>query len=75
MEARLTGISWQETLRYLGYPGGPLPDDVLEQLETSEQELFRFAVPRVVWRLLTAMLTVHSPERILHRQGRTSANS
>ena len=51
MEARLTGISRQETLRYLGYPGGPLPDDVLEQLETSEQELFRFAVPRVVWRL------------------------
>ena len=48
MEARLTGISRQETLRYLGYPGGPLPDDVLEQLETSEQELFRFAVPRVV---------------------------
>ncbi|MBO6016943.1 MAG: hypothetical protein J6P42_02795 [Oscillospiraceae bacterium] len=51
MEARLTEISRQETLRYLGYPGGPLPDGIPEQLEAAERELFRCAVPRVIWRL------------------------
>ena len=51
MEARLTGIDRQETLKYLGYSGGPIPDSVLEQLENSEQEILRCAVPRVLWRL------------------------
>ena len=51
MEARPTGINRQETLKYLGYPGGPLPEDVLEQLETAEREILRCAVPRVIWRL------------------------
>ena len=51
MEARLTGINRQETLKYLGYPGGPLPEDVLEPLETGERVILRCAVPRVIWRL------------------------
>ena len=51
MEAKLTGINRQETLKYLGYPGGPLPENVLEQLETGEREILRCAVPRVTWRL------------------------
>ena len=51
MEARLDGINRQETLKYLGCPGSPLPEDVLEQLETGEREILRRAVPRVIWRL------------------------
>ena len=51
MEARLTGINRQETLKYLGYLGGPLPEDVLEPLETGERVILRCAVPRVIWRL------------------------
>ena len=51
LEARLTGINRQETLKYLGYQGGPLPEDVLEQLETGEREILRCAVPRTLWRL------------------------
>ena len=50
-EARLTGIDRQETLRYLGFSGGPLPEAVLEQLEAAERELLRVSVPRAVWRL------------------------
>jgi hypothetical protein len=51
LEARLNGINRQETLKYLGCPGSPLPEDVLEQLETGEREILRQAVPRVIWRL------------------------
>ena len=51
MEARLVEIKRRETLKYLGYPGGPLPEDILEQLETGEREILRRASPRVIWRL------------------------
>ena len=51
MEARLTGIKRRETLKYLGYTGGPLPEDVLEQLSAGEREILRRAVPRMTWRL------------------------
>ena len=51
MEARLTGINRRETLKYLGYTGGPLPEDVLEQLSAGEREILRRAVPRMTWRL------------------------
>ncbi len=51
MEARLTGISRRETLKYLGYAGSPLPEDVLEQLSAGEREILQRAAPRVLWRL------------------------
>jgi len=51
LEARLVEIKRRETLKYLGYPGGPLPEDILEQLETGEREILRRASPRVIWRL------------------------
>ena len=38
-------------MKYLGYAGGPLPEDILEQLEAGEREILRSAVPRIVWRL------------------------
>ncbi len=50
MEARLTEINRRETLQYLGYRGGSIPENVLEQLENCEREILQCAVPRILWR-------------------------
>lgn len=51
METRLTGINRRETLQYLRYPGGRIPEALEEELSRCEQEILRSARPHAVWRL------------------------
>lgn len=51
MEPRLTEISSNEVLLYLGYKGGDIPDEVLADLERCSRLLKKTARPRAVWRL------------------------
>ena len=51
MEARLSGINRRETLQYLGYTGGRLPEELEAELSRCEEEILRTARPRAVWRL------------------------
>lgn len=51
MEARLTGIDRRETLQFLSYKGGPIPEDIADDLERCEKMLAAVARPRAVWRL------------------------
>ncbi|MCR5089367.1 MAG: vitamin B12 dependent methionine synthase, activation domain protein [Oscillospiraceae bacterium] len=51
MNARLTGISREETLHYLSYHGGEVPSEISSALNRCETLLLRTARPRAVWRL------------------------
>lgn len=50
MEPRLTEINRNEALIYLGYKGGGLPGDSLEELKGCERQVMEAARPRIVWR-------------------------
>ncbi len=51
MEARLTGLDRAEALRYMGWRGGPAPEELLRTLDRCEALLRRTARPRAVWRM------------------------
>ena len=51
MEPRLTGIDRQEALRYLGWRGGPVPEELSRELDRCRDELMEKVRPRAVWRL------------------------
>ncbi len=51
MEARLTGIPREETLRYLGYAGSEIPPELEADLTRCEAEVLGTVRPRVTWRL------------------------
>lgn len=51
MEARLTGFDRAEALRYMGWRGGPAPEDLLGTLDRCEALLREHVRPRAVWRL------------------------
>ena len=51
MEAKLTGISRGETLRYLGWCGSRIPEELERELVRCEALIFQTARPRAVWRL------------------------
>ena len=51
MDARLTGIDRNEALRYLGFRGGAVPEELSADLARCEGLLLRTARPRAVWRL------------------------
>lgn len=51
MEPRLTGVDRNETLLYLGYKGGPLPEDVLADIRQCEALIMKTARPRAVWKV------------------------
>lgn len=50
MQPRLTGINRNEILLYLGYKGGEIPYDMMEDILRCEGLLLDIARPRVVWR-------------------------
>lgn len=51
MEARLTGIDREETLRYLRYRGGTLPEEAEAEVQSCMAEIQATARPRAVWRI------------------------
>ncbi len=51
INAKLTGISRQELLRYLGYHGGELPPELLAVIDECEAAVMQAAQPRAVWRV------------------------
>ena len=51
VEAKLTGISRNETLQYLGWLGSPIPDELEEEIGRCEKRILETARPRAVWRL------------------------
>lgn len=51
MAARLTGINRAEALKYLGYTGGSVPEELDAALSRCEQEILNTARPHAVWRL------------------------
>lgn len=51
MEARLTGFDRAEALRYIGWKGGPVPEELRRTLNRCEALLLGTARPRTVWRL------------------------
>ena len=51
MLARLTGINRDEALSYLGWKGGPVPEDISRELSRCEALLLQAARPRAVWQL------------------------
>lgn len=55
MEPRLTGIDRDEALGYLGYRGGPVPEQLRGQISQCEELLCKTARPRAVWRLFERM--------------------
>ena len=50
-EAKLTGISRNETLQYLGWLGSPIPDELEAEITRCENRILETARPRAVWRL------------------------
>ncbi len=59
MKARLTGIRREETLRYLGYAGSPIPPELEAALSRCEEEVIRTACPRATWRLFDLLPDGH----------------
>lgn len=51
MDARLEKIPRDQTLRYLGYHGGTLPEEIEAELTRCETLLLSTVQPRVVWKL------------------------
>ena len=51
MDARLTGIDRQLTLRYLQMHGRRLPAELLDAVAAGEEAILSAARPRLVWRL------------------------
>ena len=51
MNARLDKIPHDQTLRYLGYHGGAVPDDFQAELARCETLLLSTVKPRIVWKL------------------------
>ena len=54
-EAKLTGISRNETLQYLGWLGSPIPDELEEEISRCEKRILETARPRAVWRLFNLL--------------------
>ncbi len=52
MEPRLTGIDRREALAYLGWRGGPVPEELDVALTRCQTLLMETVRPRAVWRLL-----------------------
>ena len=50
MEPRLTGIEENEVLLYLGYKGGEIPADIMEEIHRCMDVMMKAARPRAVWR-------------------------
>ena len=50
MEGKLTAISRQEALRYVGCPEGPAPAEISTLLEEAVAQVMALAQPRVIWR-------------------------
>lgn len=70
MEARLTGVDRRDVLRYLGYRGGEIPEDVQRQIKEGEALLLRTARPRVLWRMFPLLPDGAIGGCTLHLQGR-----
>ena len=51
MEGSLTGFDRDEALRYMGWQGGPVPEELGRSLDRCEALLRQTARPRTVWRL------------------------
>ena len=51
MGPRLTGLDRREALRYLGWKGGPVPEELQRQMDRCEEMLLDTVRPRTVWRL------------------------
>ena len=51
MEAKLTGISRNEMLQYLGWHGSRIPDELNDDIARCEALILTSARPRAVWRL------------------------
>ena len=51
INAKLTGINREELLRYLGYRGGELPQELLADIADCEADVVQTARPRAVWRV------------------------
>ena len=49
MDARLTGIDRRETLQYLAWRGGALPQTLEADLDRCEGQILAIARPRAVW--------------------------
>ena len=50
-DAKLTAISRNETLQYLGWLGSPIPDELEDEITRCENRILETARPRAVWRL------------------------
>ncbi len=50
MEPRLTAIEENEVLLYLGYKGGEIPADIMEEIHRCMDVMMKAARPRAVWR-------------------------
>ena len=50
MEPRLTAIEENEVLLYLGYKGGEIPADVMDEIHRCMDVMMQAARPRAVWR-------------------------
>ena len=55
MKARLSRIPRDQTLRYLGFHGGELPDELDTSLSRCEALLLTTVRPRVVWKLFDVL--------------------
>lgn len=51
MDARLTEIKRTEVLRYLGYGGSEISDELVSEFDRCEAMMLRAAKPRTVWKL------------------------
>ena len=50
MEPRLTAIEENEVLLYLGYKGGEIPPDIMDEIHRCMDVMMQAARPRAVWR-------------------------
>ena len=50
MEPKLTAIEENEVLLYLGYKGGEIPSDIMDEIHRCMDVMMQAARPRAVWR-------------------------